>query len=115
MTESPFIDNMVVFGENEKFAAALISLDFAFLKSWCRKHKIKYTTPEEMVKNKEVIARIGKEIKKYNVNFGDWEQIKRFELVPDEWTQNNVLTPTLKVKRKVIESLYADQIKALFE
>ena len=95
MTESPFIDNMVVFGENEKFAAALISLDFAFLKSWCRKHKIKYTTPAEMVTNKGVIARIGKEIKKYNVNFGDWEQITRFKLVPDAWTQTKGLTSPL--------------------
>ena len=71
MCESPFIENMVVFGENEKFAAALISPDFVFLKSWCRRHKIPYTTPAEIIKNKEVIARFGKEIKKYNANFGD--------------------------------------------
>lgn len=112
--ESGFIENMVVFGENKKFAAALIVPDFIFLKAWCKKHKIKFTTPEEMIKNKEIIARYHKEVKKLNTNFGDWEHIKRFELIADEWTQNNVLTPTLKVKRNVVEKMYAETIEKLF-
>ncbi|MDR1592009.1 MAG: long-chain fatty acid--CoA ligase [Prevotellaceae bacterium] len=114
LTESPFIENIVVVGENKKFAAALVAPDFVFLKSWCARHKMPYTTNEEMVKNPVVIARYQKEIKKYNVNFGDWEQIKRFELIPDDWNQNHILTPTLKVKRKVVENLYADRIENLF-
>ena len=112
--ESGFIENMVVFGENKKFAAALIAPDFIFLKSWCKKHKIPFTTPEEMIKEKVIIARYQKEVKKLNTNFGDWEHIKRFELIADEWTQNNVLTPTLKVKRNVIENMYAETIEKLF-
>jgi len=113
-SESGFIENIVVFGENKKFVAALISPDFVFLKSWCKKHKIPFTTPQEMVKNPLVVARYQREVKKINPNFGDWEQIKRFELIADEWTQNNVLTPTLKVKRNVVENMYGDTIEKLF-
>lgn len=112
--ESPFIENMVVFGENKKFAAALISPDFIFLKSWCKKNKINYISNNEVIKDKEVLARFHKEVKRLNQNFGDWEQIKRFELIADEWSQNNVLTPTLKVKRNVIEQMYTDNIEKLF-
>ena len=67
-----------------------------------------------MVKNPLVVARYQREVKKINPNFGDWEQIKRFELIADEWTQNNVLTPTLKVKRNVVENMYGDTIEKLF-
>ena len=67
-----------------------------------------------MIKEKVIIARYQKEVKKLNTNFGDWEHIKRFELIAEEWTQNNVLTPTLKVKRNVIENMYAETIEKLF-
>ncbi|HOV83417.1 MAG TPA: long-chain fatty acid--CoA ligase [Paludibacteraceae bacterium] len=114
-TESPFIEKIIVVGENKKFAAALISPDFVFLRSWCAKHKIPYTTDAEMIEHPEVIKRFQKEIQKYNVHFGDFEQIKRFQLVPDEWTpQNGFLSPTLKIKRNVIEKYYADKIEKLF-
>ncbi len=114
-TESPFIENMIVLGENQKFAVALLSPDFTFLKSWCKKHKIQVKTHEEMVTNPQVITRYQKEIKKFNPSFGDWEQIKRFELVAEEWTQpNGFLSPTLKIKRNVIEAHYADRIAKLF-
>ncbi len=113
--ESPFIENMIVLGENKKFAAALISPDFVFLKSWCKKHKLALESNEEMVNNPVVIKRFHTEIKKYNQHFGDWEQIKRFEIVPEEWTQpNGFLSPTLKIKRKVIEAFYAEKIEKLF-
>ncbi len=114
-TESPFIENMIVLGENQKFAVALISPDFVFLKSWCKRHKLSAKTHEEMIALPEVVARIQKEIKKYNVHFGDWEQVKRFELVAEEWTQpNGFLSPTLKIKRNVIEKHYAERIAKLF-
>ena len=62
-----------------------------------------------------MIKRFQKEIQKYNVHFGDFEQIKRFQLVPDEWTpQNGFLSPNLKIKRNVIEKYYADKIEKLF-
>jgi len=114
-TESPFIENMIVLGENKKFAAALISPDFVYLKSWCAKHKIKYTTHEEMIENPAVMKRFQEEVKHYNQYFGDYEKIKRHLLVGEEWTQpGGFLSPTLKIKRNVIEEHYAEKIEKLF-
>ena len=114
-TESPFIENMIVLGENKKFAAALISPDFVYLKSWCAKHKIKYTNNAEMVENPLVMKRFNEEVKHYNHRFGDYEQVKRYQIVPDEWTAaDGFLSPTLKIKRNVIEEHYADRIEKLF-
>ena len=112
---SPFIENIVVFGENQKFPAAIINPNFDFLKTWCGTHGIEYTTPAEMVKNKDIIARFKREVDKYNLQFGDTEQIKKFDLVADEWSiGNGVLTPTLKVKRNVVKQLYKDNLEKLF-
>ncbi len=114
-TESPLIENMIVVGENKKFAAALISPDFVYLKSWCAKHKIAYTSNEDIINHPQVAARYAKEVKKYNEFFGDAEKIKRYQLVQDEWTQvNGFLSPTLKIKRNVIEAHYAESIERLF-
>jgi long-chain acyl-CoA synthetase len=115
-TESPLIENMIVLGENKKFAAALISPDFVYLKSWCGVHKIPYTNPTEMIEHPAVVKRYAEEIKKYNHFFGDYEQIKKYQLVPEEWTQQaGFLSPTLKIKRNVIEAHYADRIEKLFQ
>lgn len=114
-TESPFIENMIVLGENKQFAAALLSPDFNFLKSWCKKHKIEYTSNQEMIEHPLIVKRLQVEIKHYNHFFGDFEQVKRYLLVPDEWTQQmGFLSPTLKIKRNVIEAYYADKIEKLF-
>jgi len=114
-TESPLIENMIVLGENKKFAAALISPDFVYLKSWCAVHKIPHTTNQEMIEHPAVLKRYAEEVKKYNHFFGDFEQVKKYQLVPDEWTQPaGFLSPTLKIKRNVIEAHYADRIEKLF-
>jgi long-chain acyl-CoA synthetase len=115
-TESPFIENMIVLGENKKFAAALISPDFVYLKSWCAKHKISYTTPAEMIGHPLIIKRYQEEVKHYNHFFGDFEQIKRYQLVSEEWTQSaDFLSPSLKIKRNVLEAFYADKIEKIFQ
>lgn len=114
-TESPLIENMIVLGENKKFAAALISPDFVYLKSWCGIHRIPYTTNAEMVENPQVLKRFQEEVKKYNAFFGDFEQVKRWQLVGEEWTQpGGFLSPTLKIKRNVLEAHYAERIEKLF-
>lgn len=114
-TESPFIDNMIVVGEHKKFAAALISPDFVYLKSWCGAHNIPYSGNAEIIRDKTVLKRYEEEVKKYNANFGDFEQVKRWQLVSEEWTQAaGFLSPTLKIKRKVVEAHYADKIEKLF-
>lgn len=115
LSESGFFENVVVLGENEKFAAALIVPDFAFLKAWCQKHNIKFTNPKDILKIKEVTDRLAMEVKKINRFFGETEKIKRFKFISDEWTTaNGILTPTLKVKRNVIQKKYNEQIHQLF-
>ncbi|MDR2835851.1 MAG: long-chain fatty acid--CoA ligase [Bacteroidales bacterium] len=113
--ESPFIENMVVVGENQKFAAALISPDFEFIKEWCSRHNVTYTKPTEIIKNELIVNRYNREIVKYNLFFGDTEKIKKFVLIPDEWSQlTDILTPTLKVKRNLVILRYHDEINNLF-
>ena len=114
-TESGFFENVVVFGEGQKYAVALIVPDFNFLKEWCKKHEIAYTTPAEMINVKEVKDRIAREVQKYNILFGEFEQIKRYTLIADEWsTANGILTPTLKVKRKIVNQKYENVIQEMF-
>lgn len=113
--ESPFIENIVVVGEGEKFAAALIKPDFEFLKLWCLKHKVDFVSPELAVKETAIMERFHREVDKYNAFFNDTEKIKKFELISDEWSQHTeILTPTLKVKRNLIQERYKETIHKLF-
>ncbi|MDR1652728.1 MAG: long-chain fatty acid--CoA ligase [Prevotellaceae bacterium] len=113
-SESPFIANILVAGENQKFAAALIVPDFDNLKVWCKKRNITAKDSKEMVENKEVIELFKKEVKEYNAHLGDYEQIKNFRLISDEWTPENFLSQTLKIKRKVLMKHYEKEIEILF-
>ncbi|MDR0232486.1 MAG: long-chain fatty acid--CoA ligase [Dysgonamonadaceae bacterium] len=116
LTQSPFIENMMVVGENQKFAAALIVPDFVYLKQWAKDNKIDYSSNEEAVKIPAIKKQFESVVKEYNAFFGDTEKIKKFELIADEWSQDTgILTPTLKVKRRVIQEKYKREIEKLFE
>ncbi len=110
MKQSRFIEQIMVIGEGEKMPAALIQPDFEFLKKWGNKKGRNIpSNPAEMVKNESILKRIKKEIDFYNERFGKWEKIKRFELTPDVWSiEAGHLTPTMKMKRKVIKEMYKD-------
>jgi long-chain acyl-CoA synthetase len=113
--ESPFIDSIMVIGENQKFAAALIVPNFDYLRSWCIIKGLNYTIDCEMITNKEVRTRFRKEIEHYNAFFGDFEQIKKFELTDHEWTvQSGELTANLKLKRGLIAEKCAEKINQLY-
>ncbi len=113
--ESPFIDNLMVVGENQKFAAALVVPDFNHLRSWCKIKEVEYTTDEEMIANQRIKLRLMKVIDHYNKSFGATEQIKRVEFMPAEWTTaSGELTPTLKLRRSVVAKKYSSQIEKLF-
>ncbi|MBQ3733035.1 MAG: long-chain fatty acid--CoA ligase [Bacteroidales bacterium] len=116
MAQSKYIDQIVVVGENQKFVAALIVPDFSAIKDWCESEKIVYSHPKEMVDNLNVKSLIKSEIDKYNKELSKAENVMRFEILADEWTQDNgLLTPTLKVKRSKISKKYAGLIQAMFE
>ncbi|MCR4965162.1 MAG: long-chain fatty acid--CoA ligase [Bacteroidales bacterium] len=113
--EDPLIDNILVVGENQKYAAALIVPSFPDLRDWCHRHDIAYTTNEEMIKNPEVQKLFKTIVDKYNKFFGDTEKIKSYSLVGYEWSiQTGELTPTLKLKRNKLIEKYKDQIEQLF-
>ncbi|TFH38767.1 MAG: long-chain fatty acid--CoA ligase [Bacteroidia bacterium] len=115
LKESFFIEQAMVIGENQKFASAIISPNFTFLHDWCSIHKIQYRDNIELIRNKDVIARIGKEVAEINRNLGDHEQVKRLRLVEDEWGQvTGELSPTLKLKRNLLHKRYADIIKEIY-
>ncbi len=115
-TESPFIENMIVLGENKQYAASVISPDFEYLKKWCQIEKIDCNKNSSIIQEPKVIEIYNNEIEKYNKYFGHSEQIKKWKLVPDTWTQDGgQLSPTLKIKRNILENQYHDEIKQLFE
>jgi len=114
--ESAFIDSIMVIGENQKYAAALIVPDFPHLRTWCEIKEIPYTTDAEMVNLPRINKRFHKEVHKYNKAFGATEQIRAFELIGREWTvDTGELTPSLKLKRKVICERHKTIISRIFD
>jgi long-chain acyl-CoA synthetase len=115
LKESMFIEQVMVIGENQKFASAIITPEFQFLNNWASIHNISFHNNEDLISNPLVYARIQKEVSDLNQNLGDHEKIKRFRLVPDEWTaQTGELSPTLKLKRKVLYEKYSTIISEIF-
>jgi len=114
--ESMFIENVMVIGENEKFASTLISPDFNHLHFWATKHKLHYRDNEELVRIPDVVKRYQKEVNTINKKLSDTEKIKRFRLVCSEWTPNTgELSPTLKLKRKFLYEKYDHIVKEIFQ
>ena len=102
-------------GENRNFVSALIVPNFLNLSEWCLKNGIHNTSPEELVKNPEVLKLFKGAIDEKNKNFGQWETIKKFELMPKEWTiEGGELTPTTKIKRKVVLEKYKTVIDHIY-
>ena len=113
--ESPFIDAIIVVGENQKYAAAIIVPDFNHLRSWCAIKEVPYTTDAEMVQLERIQKRFQKEVHKFNRHLGSTEQIKSFELSGNEWTTDSgELTASLKLRRPFIMEKYESVIDKLF-
>ena len=117
MKQSRFIEQVMVIGDGEKMPAAIIQPNFEFCKDWAKLHKIALgDTNEEIVSNQKLIDRIQEDIESLNKKFGNWEQIKRFELTPQVWSiEGGHLTPTLKLKRKVVMELYKELYNKIYK
>ena len=109
LKESRFIEQAMVIGEGEKMPAVIIQPHFEFLLAWAKRKKIQFDgSNEAIIQHKKVLKRIQKEIDFVNEKLGKWEQVKAFELTPEIWSiENNMLTPTLKMKRKIILQRYS--------
>lgn len=114
--ESPYIEQIMVLGENRKFPAALIVPTFPALKAWCARNGIDYTTNEEMVKHPKVLEKYEQVITARGAAFGKWEQVKRFALLTKEFSiDGGELTPKLSFKRKAILEKNAETIEKIYE
>jgi long-chain acyl-CoA synthetase len=116
MKQSRFIEQIMVIGDGQKMPAAFIQPSFDFIKEWANIHKIAIgNSNEEIIANSKVIERIQEEVDKLNEKFGNWEKIKRFELTPEVWSiEAGHLTPTLKLKRKIVMEKYQDLFQKIY-
>jgi len=115
LKESMFIDQVMVIGDHEKFASALISPNFEYLHEWCSEHQILFKDNADLITNSTVQGKFLSEVKEINKTLGQHEEIKRFRLIADSWSpQTGELSQTLKLKRKVIAAKYKMLIEEIF-
>lgn len=116
MKQSLFIEQIMVVGESRKMPTALIQPNIEYILQWLESKGIKTNSLVDACKESILIEAIQNDIDIQNKKFGSWEQIKRFELIPEEWTiDEGHLTPTMKLKRKVVKEKYGDFIEKMYE
>jgi len=115
MKESPFIEQIVLIGDNKKFVSALIVPGFSKLKDWAKQHGIEYTSNEAIIKNTMVIAMIEDVVEAYNQLFNPVEQVKKFTLLPREFSiERGEMTPKLSIRRKEILANFAKEVEDMY-
>jgi len=115
LKESPFIEQVMLVGSERKFVGALIVPSFANLHDWCRKNNIPVGTNEELIRNPRVLELYKDLVESFNKYFNHVEQVKKFELLADEWTiDTGELTPKLSLKRKVVMEKYRDVVDRIY-
>ena len=115
LKESTYVDNVMVIGAEQKYAGALIVPSFANLKEWCKANNIAVTSDEEIIKNDTVIGFYKDLVESFNKYFNHVEQIKKFELLPHDWSvDTGELTPKMSLKRKVIMEKYRDAVARIY-
>jgi len=113
--ESNFIEQIMVIGENQKHPAALVVPSMPFIKEWANRKGIKFDSLKSLIENEDLKNRIMQEIVTYNEFFGEWERVKKIELLSDEWSvPTGEMTPTLKLKRKFIMEKYKDKVTKIY-
>ena len=116
MKESRWIEQMIVVGADRKFAGALIVPSYTALKEWYAEQGKEYPGNDAVVKDPKVLELFKDNVERYNQFFNQVEQIKKFELLPYEWTvDGGEMTPTMKLKRKVIMEKYRDAVERIYQ
>ncbi|SEG26536.1 AMP-dependent synthetase/ligase [Algoriphagus boritolerans] len=114
--ESALIEQLMVVGDGKNYAAALIVPSFEGLKEYCKRKDIPYLSDSEMIANPKILEKYQEEIDGLNKYFGKWEQIKRFKLLDKPWgIDTGELTPTMKLKRKVIHQKFENEIESIYQ
>ncbi len=118
LSESSFIEQIMVVGEGRKFPAALIVPSFTAIKDWAKTNakNLVESTHEELIKNESIKELIENDVNRLNINFGNWEKSKKFVLVPTEFSvETGELTPTLKMKRRIILTKFEQEINSIYQ
>ncbi len=116
LRESPFIEQIIVIGENRKYTAALIVPNFEYLKKWCEVKNLLYISNEKAITNTRIILRFKEEVKRFNLDLGQTEKIKKFRLVSDIWSaETGELSITSKLRRKTIITKYYQLIEDTYK
>ena len=115
LKESKFVEQVIVVGAEKKFVGALIVPSFAMLREWMRENNIDYTTPEQAIKDPQVLNMFRDLVESFNKYFNHVEQIKKFELLPREWSiDSGEMTPKMSLKRKVIMEKFRGPIERIY-
>lgn len=115
MKESPFVEQIMVVGADEKFVGALIVPSLPNLKEWMQQKGIAFTTTKDAINHPRVLDLYRELIESFNKFFNHVEQIKKFELLPEEWSiDSGEMTPKLSLKRKIIMEKYKDIVKRIY-
>jgi long-chain acyl-CoA synthetase len=115
LKESLMVENAIVIGAERKYTGALIVPSFPNLKEWCFENKIDYTTDQDIITNPNVITLYKEIVENSNQDFNTVEQIKKFELLPHNWTvETGELTPKLSLKRKVILERHREAVDRIY-
>jgi long-chain acyl-CoA synthetase len=115
LKESPFIEQVLIVGPERKFVGALIVPSFIALKDWMQQKGMAFTTKEEALQNAKVIDLYQQEVERFNTLFNHVEQVKKFELLPNEWSvDTGEMTPKLSLKRKVVMEKYKEVIEKIY-
>lgn len=115
LKESSLIEQVMVVGNGRKFVGALIVPAFPNLRDWCNKNNIPVSTNSELIKQPKVVEKFSEEVKKMNTDLNHVEQVKRFKLLPEEWTvDGGEMTPKLSLKRKVVASKFEKEIDSIY-
>ncbi len=115
LKESPFVEQVIVVGAEKKFVGALIIPSFPSLREWMRANNIEFTSVEQAITDKKVLSMYRELVESFNKFFNHVEQIKKFELLPREWSiETGEMTPKMSLKRKVIMEKYKDAIERIY-
>ena len=116
LKESVLIEQAIVVGEGQKFPSALLIPNFNALKEWCSRNGIDYTDDTQIINNQKVKDKIDQEVSNLMKSIAQYERVKKVELLPKLFTiESGELTPTLKLKRKVIHGKYKELIEGMYE
>jgi long-chain acyl-CoA synthetase len=114
--ESEYVDQLLVIGEGEKFTSALIAPNFEALKEWCTESEVQIGSNMELIEKPEVVELFNGIVREFNKSLSKDEQVNRFRLISDEWTPDSgELSPTLKLKRRVLQEKYSGIINEIFK